>query len=531
MGHVDYCPDEAGRLIQLSRLVQFTKGLSASWLATLATVLYGLASVPLALQFLTIEEFGLFMLMLQLAGYFTLIELGMAGATARILMDHKDHRVDGSYGSVILTASLVFALQALMIAIVGFIGAPWIVGIVGVPAALGDVAVYLLRWLSATFAIATSFKIFGSLLYANKRLDLLNVITGSTVVIGLLIMAIILASGAGLRGLVVMFLLQISLTVVFQVVACWRLKLLPQRGCWGKPSIAGFFELFKLAKDFFLVSIGTQVLEASHLIIVTRTMGLTAAAIWSVSTKVFALLFQLLTKIQGTGVVFLSEMMIRGESQRLENRFRQICQITAALAAVALPVAVAINQPFVSAWAKPSLAWGIALSSLMAVLIFLNAVTRCYVDLIIHTKDIKALRYIYFLEASAFVGLSLWLAPIIGFYGVLLPAIACLLLARYWYVTWRVAHYFRVQLRLVWWLWLRRSLLTIILLIPFVWTATEICQIVEVVWLQLAIAAMWVGVPATAVLLTVALPPDLTKELRQHFRGLLPLRTKVQSGY
>lgn len=463
------------------------------------------------------------MLMLQVAGYFTLIELGMSGATARILMDYKDHPENGDYGSVILTGSLVFVMQASIIAVVGLVSAPWVVNVVGVPTNLVSVAIYLLRWLCVTFAVATGLKVFGSLLYANKHLDLLNAITGGTVLIGLVLMAAILASGAGLRGLVVMFVLQISLTVLFQIIACWRLKLLPRWGCWGRPTFARFVELFRLAKDFFLVSMGTQVLEASQLIIVTRTMGLAAAAAWSVSTKIFALIFQLLTKIQGTGVVFLSEMMVRGESQRLENRFRQICQITAALAAVTLAMAVAVNQPFVSAWAKPSLAWGMSLSALMAVLVFLNAVTRCHVDLIIHTKSIMALRYIYFLEAAAFVGLSLWLSPKIGFYGVLLPALTCLVLARFWYVAWRVARYFSVSLRLVCWSWMRRSLLAILLLIPFIWTAAAIPQIVTSPWLQFTLATLWVGVPSTVTLVALALPPDVMEEFRQHFRKLSPL--------
>jgi O-antigen/teichoic acid export membrane protein len=525
LGHFHYRPHEALYRARLSRLTHFTRGLSASWMASLVTVLYGLASVPIALRFLSVEEFGLFMLMLQVAGYFTLIELGMAGATARILMDYKDDQENGAYGSVIVTGSLVFTLQALAIAATGFVCAPWVVHVVGVPAELLGVAIYLLRWLCFTFAIATGLRIFGSLLYANKRLDLLNAITAGTILIGLVLMLVILASGAGLRGLVVMFVLQTTLAVLLHFFACWRLGFLPPQGCWGRPTFARFRELFGLAKDFFMVSAGSQVLEASQLIIVTRTMGLTATATWSVSTKIFALLFQLLTKIQGTGVVFLSEMMVRGESQRLETRFRQICQLTAGLAAVTLAVAVAVNQPFVSTWAKPDLAWGISVSALMGALVFLNAVTRCHVDLIIHTKKILALRYVYFLEAAAFVGMAFWLTPKIGFYGVLFSSLVCLVLARLWYAALRVAAYFGVRPQLVWWSWMRRSLLAILLLAPFVWTSGAIAGAATLPWVQLALVTLWVGAPALVVMFAIALPSDVAGEIRQYFRALAPFLT------
>jgi len=491
-------------------------------MASLATVLYGLASVPIALRFLSLEEFGLFMLMLQVAGYFTLIELGMAGATARILMDYKDNPENDAYGSVILTGSLVFALQAVAIIVTGFFCAPWVVHAVGVPAELVGVAIYLLRWLCFAFAIATGLRIFGSLLYANKRLDILNAITAGTIIVGLALMLVILASGAGLRGLVVMLVLQTIFAAVLHFFVCLRLGLLPPRGYWGKPTLARFHELFGLAKDFFLVSAGSQVLEASQLIIVTRTMGLTAAATWSVSTKIFALLFQLITKIQGTGVVFLSEMMVRGESERLTIRFRQICQLTAGIAAVTLAVAVAVNQAFVSTWATPDLAWGLSVSALMGALVFLNVVTRCHVDLIIHAKKILALRYVYFLEASAFVGMALWLTPHIGFYGVLISSLLCLVMARLWYTALRVAAYFGIRPQLVWWFWMRRSLLAILLLAPFVWTSGIVTSAITLPWVQMALVTLWVGAPALVVMFAIALPSDVTREIRQYFRALAP---------
>jgi O-antigen/teichoic acid export membrane protein len=484
----------------------------------LATVVYSLLSVPIALRYLSVDEFGLFVLLLQVAAYFTLIEIGMSAATARILVDYKDDPRNSNYGSVILTGFCVFATQALVVLTGGIFAAPWIVALIGVPEALAEIATLLLRWLAVTSALSLAFRMYGSVLYANKRLDLIHAFMGGNILFALSVLAVILASGGGLAGLVWLFVTQTVVAILLPLFACHKLGLLPRKGYWGQPSLEKFRELFGFGKDIFLVNLGNQVLEASQLIIVTRTMGLTTAAIWSVSTKLFVLVFQLIIKIEGTAIVFFAEMMVRGEKEKLSTRFRQIYQMTAAVAVVALSVAVAINQPFVSVWAKPSLAWSVYLSSLMAAFVFLNTLTRCGGDFIIHTKNIAAFRYVYFIEAATFVVLALWLSTRFGFYGVLGASILCLVVFRGTYTIWRMARYFDQPIRVFCWTWIRRPLAASLLLIPFVATTSIVASMARDPWLQLAIACSWVGVPSLIALCTFVFPRDVIGEIALRLR-------------
>jgi len=496
----------------VSRKRLFARGVSSSWLATGATVVYSLLSVPIALKYLSVDEFGLFVLLLQLAGYFTLIEMGISSAASRILVDYKDSPDNGEYGSLILTGFLVFAVQALVMLAIGIPLAPWIIAFVGVPTALVDVATFLLRWLVTASASVTAFRICNSVLYANKRLDLIHAFQGSNMLVSLVFLVSILSFGGGLSGLVVLFLAQTIVAIILPLVACYKLGLMPKRGCWGKPAVARFKELFRFGKDVFLINVGNQVLEASQLIIVTRTMGLTAAAVWSVSSKLLGLVYQLITKIEGTAVVFFAEMMVRGEKHRLATRFRQVYQLTAAVAVLALAIVVAINGPFVSVWANATLAWSLPLSALFAVSVALNALTRCSADLIIHTKNIAAFRYIYFLEAAMFVVLALLLSEKFGFYGIVGASLFCLLVFRATYTTWRLADYFQLPAITFWWTWLKRPILAAIILLPFVFSSSWLTSSILDSWGQLLGAAAWVGLPATVTLLFIALPRDVRKE-------------------
>jgi len=507
----------------MTRVRQFVRGVSSSWLATLATVAYSILSVPIALRYLSVDEFGLFVLLLQVAAYFTLIEFGMSAATARILVDYKDNPDDGGYGAVILTGFYVFAIQALIILTVGIVAAPWIVAIIRVPAAFSDVATYLLRWLAVTSALGAAFRMYGSVLFANKRLDLIHAFIGANLLLGLAVLTIVLAAGGGLAELVWLFWAQTLFAILLPVFYCHKLAILPRRGCWGRPSMEKFRELFRFGKDIFLVNVGSQVLEASQLIIVTRTMGLTAAAVWSVSTKLFTLIYQLITKIEGTAIVFFAEMMVRGERARLATRFRQIYQLTAGLAVVSLASAVAINQSFVSLWAKPSLAWSISLNGLLAACVFFNALTRCSGDLIVHTKNIAGFRYVYFIEATVFVVLALWLSSSFGFYGVLGSSLLCLVVFRGTYTTWRMGLYFQLPAKTFWWTWLKRPLLAVLVLLPFVLSANWLASGIINPWVQVSVVTAWVGLPAVSILVFFVLPRDVSNEMLLQWQKLFLL--------
>lgn len=501
----------------MTRSRQFIRGLGSSWLATLATILYSLLSVPIALRYLTTEEFGLFVLLLQVAAYFALVEIGMASATSRILIDYKDRPDDGEYGATILTGFCVFAVQALVVLIVGLVAAPWIVAAIGVPANFDEVATLLLRWLAFTSALTLASRVYGSLLYANKRLDLINALMAGGVLFGLAVLTVILSAGGGLEGLVWLFISQAGFSIILSVLACHWLGLFPRKGKWGRPSVKRFREIFVFGKDMFLFNVGNQVLEASQLIIVTRAMGLPAAAVWSISTKLFMLVYQLVTKLEGTAIVFFSEMMVRGETEKLAARFRQVYQMTAAVAVVALALAVALNKPFVSVWTNSSLVWSVQLSALMALVVLGNALTRCAADLIIHTKSLGAFRFLYFAEAIAFVLLAFTLSTRFGFYGILGASLACLILFRASYTTWRVARYFHLPATTFWWSWLKRPILAGIILLPFIISSPYLISSVSNPWGQLFSALAWVGLPAAITLLLVALPRDVKKEFAQRW--------------
>src|SRR5579863_5657544 len=108
----------------MSRLKNFSRNLATSYLQLGVNTIYSLVSVPLILYWLPRMEFGMWSTLVQLMSYITLVDLGVNSAIARFLIDHKDHRGSGEYGSLIKTSALVSVVQAFIILMVVILGSP-----------------------------------------------------------------------------------------------------------------------------------------------------------------------------------------------------------------------------------------------------------------------------------------------------------------------------------------------------------------------------------------------------------------------
>src|SRR5579872_6699781 len=93
----------------MSRFRRIVHGVVSGYASLVAATVYALASIPLALHYLSKEQFGLWALMSTIGGYLSLVDFGMSGSVARLLIDHKDDRQGGTYGSLIQTGALVTA--------------------------------------------------------------------------------------------------------------------------------------------------------------------------------------------------------------------------------------------------------------------------------------------------------------------------------------------------------------------------------------------------------------------------------------
>jgi O-antigen/teichoic acid export membrane protein len=428
--------------------------------------MYSLASVPVALHYLDKERFGLWALMGSLINYLSLVDAGMTGAAGRLFIDHKDDRNGGHYGSLIQTGWLVSLTQGIIILAAGLVLAHPISRMMAIPAALETEFIHLLYLQCGVTALNFATRIFSTMLYVHQRMEVMNYIGTFSLAVNFVAMWLFFHLGFGVLSLGLGGLCATVPYVISQGLACVRFKLFPERTGWGKPSWCQFREIFLFGKDFFLVSVGWQLMMASQTLIITRLLGLEAAALWYVGLRVFNLVSQLVWRLADMSAPALAEMMVRGERGRLCERYRALGMLTASFAGF-LAVSFALcNSLFIPLWTHGKFHWPVLNDAMLGLWLIVLALQHCHSAFVLTTKQIGFMRYVYFVEGLVFVALSFLVADWGGLAAIITCSVLCNLAFSGAYCAWRVARYFGLSLREVAWDWLRPMFQVLVFYLP-----------------------------------------------------------------
>jgi O-antigen/teichoic acid export membrane protein len=398
---------------------------ASSYVSLASNLIYSVASVPLALHFITKQEFGLWALMFQITSYLVVIDFGMSPAVSRLLIEEKDRPDSGAYGSLIQTAVLVNLVQGLLILAAGLLLAPSFANLLRIPTELRPQFDILVRYQCAIAGATFAVRVFRNILYAHQRNDIINHMQAVVFLAQLGVFYAALKAQSGVYSILWMN----AFALVFSVSAnCWnclRLRLLPPRHAWGRPVWSRFKELFMYSKDVFVVHLGSILIMTSQSVIVSRTMGLVAVAAWAVGTKAFAFLSQLIYQFYDYSEPAFSEMIVRGEKERLRARFSGILVVSEVIGTIAAVIYASCNSTFVTVWTAGKISWSgwndVLLDCWLIVTVVVHA-DSCFTVL---TKRIGFMRYVYLLEGLVFVIVASLAAPRGGFPAIIGTSILC----------------------------------------------------------------------------------------------------------
>lgn len=514
----------------MSRFRRMVHNVASSYVSLIAASLFSLATVPLALHYLGAESgrFALWLLMSSITGYMSLIDLGMSGSVARLLIDYKDQRDEGEYGSLIKTGGLVLLVQAAIILLAGLSLAPLLAWVLKIDPELRAEFIGLLGWQSGSLALAFSLRIFSQVLQAHQRGDIQNYSQVFGFVLNFFLMLIFFRAGYGVYSLAWATLGTTLYGGMVCLGASWRLQLLPARGAWGKVCGARFRELFRYGQDMFLVALGTQLIMASQILIIQRTLGSVSATLWGVGTRIFTLILQIISRISDMAGPAFSEMIVRNEREKLQARFRDSVILTGSLGAFFAVGFALCNSTFVTVWTNGKIEWPAINDLGLGLWLAVICVFRCHNLLIIYTKQIGFMRYIYFLEGAVFVMAALWTATYGGFLAIVGCSIVCSCGFSGAYGFWRVSHYLgktKAELVLGWQKLMAR---TILLTVPVALITWYLAQPISLPLLRLIFCALIYGALGLGIFLRFGLPENFRQELaRRAPRAVQPILGRI----
>ncbi len=264
----------------------------SGYAAMFSIMLAGVFSVPLALRFLSNEEFGLWNVIGQSLGYLLLIDFGVSWSASRMLIgplrDGNSRELD-SWWTVLVS---VLVIQGLLIVGLGFAGRDFFLSFFDISPELLPEAHLLWSGMILVNAIQFPFRAYTGILYCQDRWYVMHLTSILSSWLNLVVFAALLYAGYRMSAYLVASSLSIACNSILWFLSVrrsgLRLSFRPQLFDHGK-----LVALFRFSSGMFLLAMAAQITFMSQSIIIGKVLGLGAVAAFVVSSKSFTVVLQL----------------------------------------------------------------------------------------------------------------------------------------------------------------------------------------------------------------------------------------------
>jgi O-antigen/teichoic acid export membrane protein len=440
----------------MSRQRRFIAALSSGYLALAANIIYSIVSIPLALHYLSLREFGLWSVVVQITGYLSLLDLGVGQSLARLLVDKKDDMDGGGYGATLKAAWIVFAIQGTIVGLFGICCGYPIASLIRIPNEMQSLFVSLFAW----NCLASALLFYGTPLALSIWAHQLSYLGNYIALIyfaatlsalwcgfhfGLRTYSLLLATAAG-----------VAVTVPLNVFFVARLKIHPSRGKWGKLSGSHFAEILVFSRDLFIINLASQLISASQMILVGRLLGVDAVAVWNVSIKFYNMAQLVVFRVFDFAEAAFAEMVVRHEVKEFQKQLSRLTALTAVGGIFFGVLGAMANQGFVNLLSSGKISWEPICDLFAGAYLAILCVTRCFTGTLGTIKRIGNYKYISLAEGILFITGSVILAPHLRFAGILISSIVANLICSGAYGSYRISQYFDQPINRIIFGWLKR---------------------------------------------------------------------------
>ena len=264
----------------------------AGYAAMVSTMVVGIFSVPMALRFLSPEEFGLWSIVGQSLGYLLLLDLGVSWSASRMLVGplrSGDQGEVGAWWTVLIT---VLMTQAVLILGIGWWFRAVVISFFNVPPELHTEAEWLWTGMLLINCIQLPFRALSAVLFCQDRWYLMHSVSILASWLNLIAFAALLLAGWRTTAYLMASALSVGASIGLWWFAVRRsrvslpfdLKLL---------RLDNLRKLFGYSSSLFLVGLAGQLTLMSQAIVIGKIVGLGAVAAFVVSSKSAAVLMQI----------------------------------------------------------------------------------------------------------------------------------------------------------------------------------------------------------------------------------------------
>jgi O-antigen/teichoic acid export membrane protein len=400
--------------------------------------------------------YGIWILINSLVSYMALVDLGMRGAVVRFLSAERT-RDDHHEANRIVSGALWFRLSicALVLACTGVacLGAARFFHL---PVETQTAARWTILLSGTNLAINLTFGIFGGVLNALHRFDLLSTVGISRTVLNALGVVVLLERGHGIVAIAAWQLFVAVATGMMQYL--WALRTYPELKLQlNLPDRALIQKFWGYSASLFIISVSSQVIYYTDSLVIGAILPITAVTLYSIGFAPTMYLQQVVSSLSVTLLPAASGLEARNDWDQLR---RLLFQGTRAVLMVALPIEVALffrGGTFIRLWMGPAYAEpsGRVLKILLIMWFFMTA-NWCSGNMALGLSKHKPFAKWRICEAIANLGLSLILIHRMGIEGVAWGSVAPSLVVNVFFWPSYITNILRVPLwHYIWQAWVR----------------------------------------------------------------------------
>ncbi|HYL93050.1 MAG TPA: oligosaccharide flippase family protein [Alphaproteobacteria bacterium] len=397
---------------------QILKSASSNWLSYAVSVVVAFLLSPFVVHHLGNLAYGVWSLIVSLISFMGLLDFGLRGAVTRFVSKHhaqQDHEAASRAVSAAFWLRLWIGLGVIAVSVViSFLLTRFVV----IPQELQFPAKVAVLVAGTSFAVSLTFGVFGGVLAALHRFDILSSLTIAQTLCRAAGIVWLLRSGHGIVSLALWELTVIVAVNALLTGVCFRLY----RGLrliFRRPDSDLLRSIWQYSSYIFFINVCYQVIAYSDNLVVASFISVAAVTFYTIAGSLIDYLRQLVSALTMTFMPLASGYEAQNKDDQLRNL---LVQGTRAALCVALPVELALyfrGSTFINLWMGN--AYGHTSGVILQILVgaqFFTIANATSGNIAYGTAKHRPVAIWVAVEAVLNLGLSIFLARRIGVYGV-----------------------------------------------------------------------------------------------------------------
>lgn len=312
---------------------------------------------PFIIHRLGVVDYGLYVLMLIIAGFFSLLNFGLVYALVKHLAGLREAGTEIEkkhlaklYGATVFVFLLIGVLAILVAGFLAHFGLDWF----NIDVGQRDTVVILFYFVGAIAFFNSLGTVFSNIPYALQRQDIgTNIYITNITVLNLLTIGALMA-GYGLVALVA--LQAFSALFAFLANFYYSRRLMPDLRADYSFDKEVFKEMFGFGGYVYLHNVSSSFLSQIDRIIISSFLGPAAVAFYSVPNSVAEKTQGVVVSLSGILFPVTAELVKAGDRERVRRVYHRAMQMIALLAAALTMTIIVVAEKVLLIWVGPEIA-------------------------------------------------------------------------------------------------------------------------------------------------------------------------------